>query len=250
MSETTRPSDDRRNTLKSIEGNLDHVKVSNFLKIDSYYSTADKVYDNFHSRYEQCCNTNDIGDFTVDNERLLDDAYTYGRRYCMFVSQVLPQHDYFKSSQSYYLNMRKKVLRNLNVVIERLERIADLMDLQEISRGMIQREEEEEEEAMKALESKCREEELERKLRNLIPRAPEQDELNDGTSLNGIEQCHLPPPSYEDFVSNENDHFHQLPSAPPESNIHINDSCEKNDTMPSCPPSVPFAPSLSGIFVN
>ena len=244
MLETKRPSDARRGLLKSQESSLDHIRVSNICNIDSYYSVAEKVLMRFDLRYDQCSSINNIvDDLTEENVSLLDDAYIYGRRYCMFVSQVLPKHDYFKSSQISCVKRRSKAIRNVNIVIEKMELIAEFMDLQETNREMLRKEDER---RKKEIDIKARDEELEQKLRSLLPKAPE-GKLND-ESCHDNDESHTPPPTYDDFFLNENESYINLPSAPLDEVKSSGNKGDANESSPIVPPPIPLAPSLSGIY--
>lgn len=117
---TPRPSDGRRAALRQADAGLGEKGVpvvSNFFPIERYYDAARKVLASFEMAFD---------------ERRLDDAYVYGKRFATFSLDALPTHNYYKSP-------KHKLLRTQNAlemtdVILKLEQIAKWMDDEEIKR--------------------------------------------------------------------------------------------------------------------
>ena len=107
-----RPSDERRERLKQ---SLSVPVVSNFFPIERYYDAAATVYDGF----QEVCN----------DPKRLDEAYVYGKRYCLFCVDAIPKHNYYKLPKNKAL--RDKHNRQVNKVIVQLEEVARRMDVEE-----------------------------------------------------------------------------------------------------------------------
>jgi hypothetical protein len=106
-----RPSDARR---KALNDELSVPSVSNFFPLDNYYQAADKVYHGF-----QMCM----------HKKALDDAYIYGKRYCKFVLEAIPEHNYYAAVR--YKAHKDQHLRQVNQVVAQLEQVATDMDKDE-----------------------------------------------------------------------------------------------------------------------
>ena len=66
------------------------------------------------------------------DERRLDDAYIYGKRFASFSLDALPMHNYYKTPK--YKNMRSENSLEMTNVILKLEQIAKWMDEEEAKR--------------------------------------------------------------------------------------------------------------------
>lgn len=113
-----RPSDQRREILRKRDCAFVYI-LNNLIPIDRYYAIADTLKEKF----EEANNKND-----------LDNAYVLGKRFYNFCGEVLPEHDYYLSSQEELKKLRSKNLLDLSDVADKLELIVELMDLQEVER--------------------------------------------------------------------------------------------------------------------
>jgi len=243
-----RRSDARRTKLKQEEDNLHHIVVSNICPIDRYYNVAERVLTAFEQRYEQC-NAISAGASSEGKEvefddqvRVLDDAYIYARRYAMFISHVLPNHSYFKSSVPKYVGMRNDALVKLNAVVEKMEIIADIMDLQEHERELMEEQKLKERLRMEEEFKKKQEEDaLQEKLRRLMMFDSTDKERKDDEENLPV----IPPPSFAEFVQSHD----TQPSAPPMADIPQENGQSSvsalNDSLPKPAVSVPLETSLS-----
>lgn len=243
-----RRSDARRTKLKEEEDNLHHIVVSNICPIDRYYNVAERVLTAFEQRYEQC-NAISAGASSEGKEvefddqvRVLDDAYIYARRYAMFISHVLPNHSYFKSSVPKYVGMRNDALVKLNAVVEKMEIIADIMDLQEHERELMEEQKLKERLRMEEEFKKKQEEDaLQEKLRRLMMFDSTDKERKDDEENLPV----IPPPSFAEFVQSHD----TQPSAPPMADIPQENGQSSvsalNDSLPKPAVSVPLETSLS-----
>jgi hypothetical protein len=110
-----RPSDERR---KALADNITLPAVSNFFPIARYYDAADVLYESI-----QC---------TKDDMTRLDLCYVYGKRYCRFVIESIPTHNYYGLSGQ--RNEQMKHTKQVAVVLDIMDVVADRMDAEEISR--------------------------------------------------------------------------------------------------------------------
>lgn len=94
---------------------ISNISVSSFFPIERYYDAADKVLASFEDAYR--------------NEEL-DDAYVYGKRYCSFCINSIPQHDYYHSPK--YSRLRAEHTKNVEVVMRYLEKVVEKMDAAEL----------------------------------------------------------------------------------------------------------------------
>jgi len=146
-----RPSDERRERLKQA---LSVPVVSNFFPIERYYDAATTAYDGF----QEVCN----------DPKRLDEAYVYGKRYCLFCLDAIPKHNYYKLPKNKAL--RDKHNRQVNKVIVQLEEVAQQMDVQEI-----RLQKEREVQAKREAEERARREQL--KYEELMQRAQMQQRI-------------------------------------------------------------------------
>lgn len=191
-SSLTRPSDARRTKLKSTESSgMDNIRISNICPIDRYYKVSSKVLETFEEKFQEICKNNMSMHEEHADPRLLDDAYIYGRRYAVFVSQVLPKHDYFESTAPKYVNLRNESIMQCKNVIEKMEVITDWMDMQELEAARLR----------KVEQHKRQDEDLQRKLEKLMPKAPVGK-----VKENILVPVSVPedaPPTFEDFLETE-----------------------------------------------
>lgn len=93
--------------------------VSNFFAIDRYWDAADKVYQSFQAAFDSLATSGD----------LLDDAYVYGKRYCLFCLDAIPQHNYYTASR--YGVQRQRHTKQVDRVLGQLETVVSKMDVEE-----------------------------------------------------------------------------------------------------------------------
>lgn len=106
-----RPSDARRQQLAS---EISLPEVSNFFPIERYYEAAQTLYDSV------------LQTSNHDDRQYLDLCYVYSRRYCMFVLEAIPTHNYHDSPK--YKSLKNQHLRQVQTVIDLLEHVALRMD--------------------------------------------------------------------------------------------------------------------------
>mmetsp|Transcript_14701 Transcript_14701/g.40907 ORF Transcript_14701/g.40907 Transcript_14701/m.40907 type:complete len:545 (+) Transcript_14701:307-1941(+) len=136
----TLPGYNRRKLLRDAGDGV--PTVSNFFPIERYYDASDKVYESFEMVFEQ---------------RHLDNAYVYGRRYCTFYVKGISKHDYYHSKKSE--TRRNQANRRVDEVLKKLELVSDWMDEEEIEKekkrlALIKRQKEERERKQRELEQK------------------------------------------------------------------------------------------------
>ena len=115
-SAVVRPSDQRR---KALNEELTVPLVSNFFPIERYYEAADKVYDSFQEAFRL-------------SDGHLDDAYVYGKRYCLFCIDAIPTHNYYSSEKNKHF--LKKHTAQVDEVIRQISIVVDKMDVEEIEK--------------------------------------------------------------------------------------------------------------------
>jgi hypothetical protein len=115
------PSEERRKLLNE---ELAVPLVSNFFPIEGYYTAAQKVFDSFQDAFEH---------------RQIDNAFVYGKRYCLFVVDAIPQHNYFNATK--IKKMQNQHHRQVDLVIDQLDVVATWMDESEMERQTREREE-------------------------------------------------------------------------------------------------------------
>jgi hypothetical protein len=122
-----RHADARRKVLNE---ELTVPTVSNFFPIERYYDAADKVYASFQAIMQTSGSSisSPRGD-SDDARQLLDNAYVYGKRYCSFVLNAIPEHNYYSSQK--YAAFKAKHQRQVDRVLTQLERVGNLMDVQQ-----------------------------------------------------------------------------------------------------------------------
>lgn len=108
------PSRARRNSLLEGEEGSQGFAVSSFFPITRYYDAAEKVLGAFEEAYAN---------------QDLDSAFVFGKRYCTFVVQGIPQHNYYMKAS--YADLRRKYTNDAQVVMKFLEQIKDKMDIEE-----------------------------------------------------------------------------------------------------------------------
>jgi hypothetical protein len=122
-----RPSDERR---KALNQELTIPMVSNFFPLDRYYEAADKVYHGFQQSYQKAFAKN--GKISKEQDSALDDAYVYGKRYCTFCLDSLPQHGYYGTVK--YRALQRQHTTQITQVLDQLELVAQKMDTYETLR--------------------------------------------------------------------------------------------------------------------
>jgi hypothetical protein len=113
-----RPGDARR---KRLNNEAKPPLVSNFFSIERYYEAADKAYAGFVKAFA--------------DPRQLDNAYVFGKRYCAFCIDQIPNHNYYQAPK--YRSLRVKHTKQVDSVITTLGDLNKRMDAEEVE---IQRE--------------------------------------------------------------------------------------------------------------
>ena len=111
------PSRARRARLKQYE--KPPIELSNLCPINRYYASADLVLTKFRAHLAK-------GE--------LDDAFVIGRRFALFSTISLPNHDYYKSPNTMLVQLRIKNQKDALWVTRGLERIVEVMDKEEIEK--------------------------------------------------------------------------------------------------------------------
>mmetsp|Transcript_26396 Transcript_26396/g.40515 ORF Transcript_26396/g.40515 Transcript_26396/m.40515 type:complete len:674 (+) Transcript_26396:166-2187(+) len=180
-----RPSEGRRAMLKEADAEMGNGKgvplVSNFFPIERYYDAADKVLASFQQAY---------------NEKRLDDAYVYGKRFATFSMDALPQHAYYRLPKN--SKWRKKNGKDMSKIIMQLEQVAKWMDEEEAIKikqqkemeRRIQKQKEEERKRMMALHAKI---ENQRKHHHPSKKGSSQGDQaeNGGVALSAMEKLNM-----------------------------------------------------------
>jgi hypothetical protein len=122
---TGRPSDARR---KALNAELTVPSVSNFFPIENYYDAADKVYESFQLAFQQI-NQQNHGN---KQKTPLDDAYVYGKRYCTFCINAIPEHNYYNATR--YRSLQVQHTKQVTKVLTQLEQVAKEMDKEELEK--------------------------------------------------------------------------------------------------------------------
>ncbi len=117
------PSKLRRELLKKYE--QPPITLSNLCPIDKYYSAADRVLSQFKAHLKK-------GE--------LDDAFVIGRRFALFSTVSLANHDYYTSPKAELVRMRLKNQKDAQWVTLGLERIVKVMDKEEIEKQKVEAE--------------------------------------------------------------------------------------------------------------
>lgn len=89
----------------------DSVSVSSFFPIERYFAAADTVFAAFNKVLDQ------------DD---LDSTFVYGKRYCNFIVNEMPKHNYFQRDK--YAKQRTDHQKNIVVILPHLETIKAKMD--------------------------------------------------------------------------------------------------------------------------
>lgn len=122
-----RPSDARR---KALNAELTVPSVSNFFPIENYYDAADKVYESFQLAFQQ--SQSQSQNQRQHKKTPLDDAYVYGKRYCTFCIQAIPEHNYYNATR--YRSLQVQHTRQVEKVLSQLEQVATAMDKEELEK--------------------------------------------------------------------------------------------------------------------
>lgn len=117
------PSKARRAILKQYE--KPPIELSNLCPIDRYYASADLVLSQFRAHLTK-------GE--------LDDAFVIGRRFALFSTISLPNHDYYTSPNTRLVQLRIKNQKDALWVTRGLERIVEVMDKEEIEKCQLEAE--------------------------------------------------------------------------------------------------------------
>jgi hypothetical protein len=112
----SRPSDARR---KRLSDQLTVPTVSSFFPIEVYYQKAQKAYEAFQQAFE---------------DRLLDDAYHFGKRYCWFCLEAIPTHNYYNSAK--FVGLKNTHHAQIDQVLTQMEKIVQWMDEEELEKEL------------------------------------------------------------------------------------------------------------------
>jgi len=115
--------------------------VNNFFPIARYFDAAERVYEAFQQTYQ---------------EKQLDDAYVYGKRYCQFCLDAIPQHNYYDSPSRDVARLKAKHARQVEQVIDQLDQVATWMDREEFEKVQKQERERSERERRELQELQAR----------------------------------------------------------------------------------------------
>lgn len=168
MAQRYRPSEARR---KALAEGLRIPEVSNFFPITQYYDGADKLYSQVQ-KYS-----------TLPDK--LDLCYVFCKRYCGFVIERIPEHNYYHANR--YQHDRLKHTHQVQLVLDIIEKLADAMDREEAEILKVK-----EKEGQKRLEAWTKQQQDQQ--RHGVPRPPQnqlaQSAMDKLNALNGIK----PPP--------------------------------------------------------
>jgi hypothetical protein len=175
-----RPSDGRR---KALNAELTVPSVSNFFPIENYYDAADKVYESFQLAFLQSNSSQTSSQSQSQKTKSsLDDAYVYGKRYCMFCIQAIPEHNYYNATR--YRSVQVQHTKQVQNVLTQLEQVATAMDKEELEKTrlreiQIQKKKEERE----RIERK-QYEDLQRRVQRQMQQSKQQTNQNQTTDTN------------------------------------------------------------------
>ena len=224
----SRPSAERRQILKANQANK-FSPVSNGTPIERYYETADKLKQIFQTHFA---------------ENKLDEAYIYGMRYATFSAKSLPQHGYYNSTKSKYVLLRKKNRKDLEQVIDGLEKVAEYMDLEELEKAEMRRREEVALRKIREREAAMKKEEEDRKAqKELMDRFKALDSIFPQTPTGvGESQTNAKLPTYEQATGKSiSDQLNELPidgDLPPPIPFSVQESAPETALpVPPPPPS-------------
>jgi hypothetical protein len=124
-----RPSDAHR---KKLADDVSVPTVSSFFPLLRYYEAATKVFAELQQTH-QALQENAASasqKYDADFNTVLDLCYVYGRRYCHFCMDAIPQHNYYGTPQ--YKALENKHTLQVVQALLILEDVAEKMDRQEI----------------------------------------------------------------------------------------------------------------------
>lgn len=133
----TRPSALRR---KQLNEELLIPTVSNFFPIDRYYDTAQIAYETVMKMFNDNSSTITTNNNTL-HHTILDEIYLYGKRYSYFVIDAIPTHNYYNSPNN-IRNKQKHTKQVMNIILI-IEKIIELMDVEETIRAKLLKEQQE-----------------------------------------------------------------------------------------------------------
>lgn len=193
------PSKARRERLKQYE--KPPIELSNLCPIDRYYASADLVLSQFRSHLA---------------EGELDDAFVIGRRFALFSTISLPNHDYYTSPNTRLVQLRIKNQKDALWVTRGLERIVEVMDKEEIEKLQLEAERLVKENEEKEREQLEWEKHMKRRLGSRVSSNSFKLDMNDDTAFDvksKLELLNLAFPKEDDghIISDES----LLPPLPP-----------------------------------
>ena len=121
-----RPSDARRISLAD---SISVPTVSNFFPLERYYEAAATVFTELRQTHQALQQNSLQEQYDADFNKVLDICYVYGKRYCHFVFDAIPQHNYYGTPK--YKNFELQHKRQVQHVVSILEDVAEKMDQQE-----------------------------------------------------------------------------------------------------------------------
>ena len=199
------PSKARRERLKQYE--KPPIELSNLCPIDRYYTSADLVLSQFKAHLAK-------GE--------LDDAFVIGRRFALFSTISLPNHDYYTSPNTRLVQLRIKNQKDALWVTRGLERIVEVMDKEEIEKCQREAERLVKEKEEKEREQLEWEKLMKRRLGSRDSSSSFKLDMNDDTAFDVTSKLELLnlafPKEDEQHISNESllPPLPPLPIAPPQ----------------------------------
>ena len=209
------PSKQRRTLLKKQE--QPPITLSNLTPITRYYTATNKVLEQFKAH----CAAHEF-----------DEAYIIGRRFALFSTVSLPQHDYYMSPKPELVALRQQNIKDSKWVTTGVERIVSLMDRQELEKQKIEKQRLIQQKK-KVEEQQLEWEELMRQRLDAVESKldAKEEALEAAASKNGIEELDMVSKLEQlnaFYVKDENDNAATTPSAP---------ALYEDDSLP--PPIVP-----------
>ena len=116
------PPPERHSTARraQLKKSIPDIIVSQQYSIKKYYSLSESLLEMFMDSFEKSA---------------LNDAYIYGLRFIMIVTDVVPKHGYYNSSE--FNSEKSRSRRMANTVLDQMEQIVDQMDIEEAERTLV-----------------------------------------------------------------------------------------------------------------
>jgi len=194
------PSKQRRTNLKKQE--QPPITLSNLTPITRYYTAANKVLEQFKAH----CAAHEF-----------DEAYIIGRRFALFSTVSLPQHDYYMSPKPELVALRQQNIKDSQWVTTGVERIVGLMDRQELEKQKQQKIIEEQQKKEEEQQQLQWEESMKQRLDAVESKLDAKEEALEAASKNDIEELDMVSKLEQlnaFYAKDENDNATTTPSAP------------------------------------